>query len=245
MIRAIAATVLSCVLVSDLVHAQNNPGPPTTTPRFDVGVTAAWTAMSPIVKHCCDLRTPPSFQQIDQSQAALLAGLDLRIHEGRRMSTVLQLAWGPAFEYVESYPRPASILPIFRTYVAGRDVRTRPSLDVGVVQELEFPTGPHVQAWVAAGLLMSRLSADQTTLFVGFDDPAVRLIDNGNWELTRWGLTVAAGVTLRPARHLFVDVSGGVRSLNAIDRTDADRSTWSVPHENSPVARVSLGVTFW
>ena len=37
----------------------------------------------------------------------------------------------------------------------------------------------------------------------------------------------------------------GVRCLNAIDRTGADRSTWTVPHDNSPAARVSLGVTFW
>jgi opacity protein-like surface antigen len=245
MIRAIAVTVLFCVLVSDLAHAQNNPAPPSRTPRFDVGVTGAATATSPIVKYCCGLRTPPSFQQIDQSQAALLLGLDLRVHETRRTSTVLEVGWGAAFEYVESYPRPASIEPIFTTYAAERHVRTCPSLDVSVMQELEFPTRPHVQPWVAAGLLLSRMSADQMTVSVGFNDPAVRIINNDNWEFTRWGFTVAGGVTLRPTRHVFVDASGAVRSLNAIDRTDADRSTRSVPHDNSPVVRVSLGISFW
>lgn len=150
-------------MVGGVVHAQTGQTPSSRTRRVDVAVTVLWTTTSPIVKYCCELRTPPSFQQVDESQTALLAGVDLRVHETPRTSTVLQMGWGPAFEYDASYPRPTSIDPIFAAYTAERDVRTRPSFDLGVMQALEFRAGARVRPWVAGGLLLSRMSAEQVT----------------------------------------------------------------------------------
>ncbi len=244
MFTRVPPAILLCVTVGGVAHAQTNATSPSTRlPRLDVGVSLSWTTMSPVTKDCCQLRTPPSFQQVDQSQTTPLAGFDLRITETRWTSTVVQMGWGAAFTYNASYARPSSIDP-FTTYVAERGVSSRPSLDLGLMQTLQFSATTRVQAYVGGGILLSRLSADQKTVLVAFNDPAFRTLQNDNWVLTRWGATLIGGVTFRPAHYAFVDVSGGARSLGGVNKTDADRSTWAVPQATSPVVRVTAGVTF-
>lgn len=220
-------------------HAQTPPA----THRVEITGGVGVGADAPVVQICCELRTRPFYLQHEEAERELLRGVDVRVHETPRLSTLVQVNRGRAGDLTLTYPRPSATLPVSTYYTSERFVRTR-SLSLGVMQSLDLAPRARVRPWLGAGVVMWRLTSDQRTTQTGLLDPTVRVVDDASASFTRVGLGVSVGVRVLPAGRLVIASDGGVRTLFSRTGEDDLGASWTLERETRPYWRVAAGVLF-
>jgi opacity protein-like surface antigen len=240
-----STVVLALVLTltaSSLVFAQSGPS---VSHRVEASAEFGLTAIHPYVGYSA-ARTPPTYEPLEESSRALLAGFAFRVNETASTSTVVRVQWGRAGDVTVTTSGTTWSHPVI-DYTLERSVDTR-SFTVSVFQALDFRSGTSARPWLGAGFAVSRLSVDQQSTQTGVSDPRYHYTASESFGLTRVGPTFGGGARFYPANHLVIGAEAGMLWLFAgAKRTSGiygKSGTWRVEPERRLFAVLQAGVAF-
>ncbi len=193
---------------------------------------------------CCeDLRTPPSYTQVEDSSGILLTGVSGRVYETSILSTAVGLAWGRMGDVTLTYP-PGSASPpsIFTSYTVQRFLQTS-SWMLSIAESVDVFPRATVRPYVGGGLAFSHVSWDQRNTSVSYADPDLKEIETQSYVFHRWGLILSGGVRFYPTHHFVIGGEAGGMFLREGHGTFLLPGQ-TLPGDNRGYWRVEAGVAF-
>ena len=210
--------------------------------RVEVAGGLGLIGIRPVVRACCELRTPPAFTEVGSHEGAVEPAFGVRVRESGRTSTAVQAGWARTGEVVLSYP-PVEPQPPLSAYTSERRLRAR-TFTVSASQALDFPLRDRTRGYLAAGLVLSRQSWNQRDTSIRVDDPAVHRVEEAGWSFTRPGGALAGGLKLYTGKRFFAAAETGAVFLAAKEGEDENRARWAVGRETRFFLRLQIGAGF-
>ena len=230
LLRVVACTA---VTVPGLGFAQPvSPQAPADLPVIELAATIARAYPEVVVVSCCQLRTPPQFDETDVRYTVVSLGAEARLYWARRLSALVDLSWNGNASRDISYARPASAPPPLipgaeSLYVVDRKAQRR-GWALSIVQSIDVARSGRWRPWLGGGFAFERVIDHYEQNSAAFSDPARTFLFAADREQTIAAGVAAGGVRLYIGTKVFVAGDGALRLYFGAQPFSSSIATWRV-----------------